>query len=171
MFDVQRWDAIRFLFLYHHGGMYVDFDSECLSPLDPLLNGHSCCLGLEPAGHAVQFKRSLIIGNALMATVPGHPFFEMIIRDLFTKPSVTLKGNKALHVIETTGPLMTTGIYDAYPRKDDIRLLPAELVAPLTIEEVRRIMEGSDMSDLEEKVEKAYAIHYFFGLWHKHLDT
>ena len=170
-YDVQRWDAIRFLFLCQMGGMYVDFDSECLEPIDTLLKGHTCCMGLEPAEQAILFNRPRIIGNALMATVPGHPFFKMIINELFKKTTMYPAGNKARFVIETTGPLMTTRVYEAYTEKDKITLLPAELVAPLTIAEVRMFVEKQEIQELEEKIEKAFAVHYFYGLWHKQLNS
>ena len=47
-YDVQRWDAIRYLILYKMGGVYVDFDYECLEPMDTYIFEKSCCLGLEP---------------------------------------------------------------------------------------------------------------------------
>jgi mannosyltransferase OCH1-like enzyme len=37
LYNVQRWDAIRYLILDRIGGMYVDFDYESLEPLDMLL--------------------------------------------------------------------------------------------------------------------------------------
>ncbi|MDR1368827.1 MAG: hypothetical protein LBJ72_01685, partial [Dysgonamonadaceae bacterium] len=73
--------------------------------------------------------------------------------------------NKAVHVIETTGPFMTTRIYDAYPRTEDVTLLPPELVAPLTLEEVQQILDGHETEEMEVKLEKAFAVHYFFGSW------
>jgi inositol phosphorylceramide mannosyltransferase catalytic subunit len=33
-YDVQRWDAIRYLILFKFGGFYADLDYECLEPLD-----------------------------------------------------------------------------------------------------------------------------------------
>jgi mannosyltransferase OCH1-like enzyme len=36
-YNIQRYDAIRYLILDKIGGMYVDFDTECLRPHDELL--------------------------------------------------------------------------------------------------------------------------------------
>ena len=33
-FDVQRWDVIRYLILYQLGGVYIDFDYECIDSVD-----------------------------------------------------------------------------------------------------------------------------------------
>jgi mannosyltransferase OCH1-like enzyme len=166
-FDVQRWDAIRYLILYYQGGLYVDMDYECLEPLDTLLCDSSCCMGLEPSVNAVRHNMPHIVGNALMASVPGHHYFERIIENVFSESNTSLPGNKnkSLHIIETTGPFMTTRIYDAYPSSEEITLLPAELIAPLTLAEVRQLLNGHETKEMEEKIEKAFAVHYFFGSW------
>lgn len=83
-FNVQRWDAIRYLILYRIGGMYVDMDYECMEPFDELLGGNTCCLGLEPARHSSSFKKPYIVGNALMACIPEHNFFKSIINHVFS---------------------------------------------------------------------------------------
>ena len=167
-YDAQRWDAIRYLILYKMGGLYVDMDYECFKRLDPLLDGHVCCMGLEPTEHARQFKLPYIVGNALMAAIPGHRYFKMIIDAIFAvqEAPVSPVQYKPRYVIETTGTLMTTRMYDAYPFKDEIALLPAEQIAPLTMEEVRSLIDGCETSDIEEKAEKAFAAHYFLGLWY-----
>ncbi|GHS98508.1 hypothetical protein FACS189421_07240 [Bacteroidia bacterium] len=162
-FDVQRWDAIRYLILYHFGGLYADMDYECLEPLDALLNDSICCMGMEPEENAITHHRDMIIGNALMASVPGHPYFKMIIDDM--RQNDIHITHKATQIMETTGPFMVTRIYKNYPEKSEITLLPAELIAPLTLEEVRKIMSEQETQSLEDKVEKAFAIHYFFGSW------
>ena len=32
-YPIQRWDAVRYMLLYHYGGTYVDLDAKCLTPL------------------------------------------------------------------------------------------------------------------------------------------
>ena len=34
--EIFRVDAVRYFFLYLHGGIYVDLDTQCLKPLEPL---------------------------------------------------------------------------------------------------------------------------------------
>ena len=34
---VNRNDAVRYFYLYHFGGVYLDFDVGCLKSLEPLL--------------------------------------------------------------------------------------------------------------------------------------
>ena len=77
---------------------------------------------------------------------------------------------KGLQVVESTGPFMTTRVYDSYPKKDEITLLPAELVTPLSADEVQRLIDGDVSPEMEEKVEKAFAIHYFWGSWYPQIS-
>ncbi|GHT19378.1 hypothetical protein AGMMS4957_03790 [Bacteroidia bacterium] len=164
-FDVQRWDAIRYLILYHIGGVYMDLDYECIQPLDVLLTDSSCCMGMDPIGHARVQSKPMMVGNALMAAAPKHKFFQNIIEDMkanFTTDN--LKG-KFLHVLESTGPLMVTRVYENFKRKQTITLLSADLIAPLSQKEVWILRTGHPTPAIADKIEKAFAIHYFFNSW------
>ena len=163
-FDVQRWDFVRYLILERLGGLYVDMDYECIEPVDSLLWNCSCCFGMEPDGHALRLNKPFIIGNAMMACVPGHEFLSRIIKDI-SSSGLQEHNHKGIQIIETTGPYMVNRVYNAYERKDDVTLLPAELVAPLTLEENQKLISGVETPEMEKKVEKAFAIHYFLGSW------
>jgi len=164
-YDVQRWDSIRYLILYHFGGLYVDMDYECIEPIDSLLDDSTCCMGLEPSEHAIENRKNIILGNALMASVPRHPYFDTIIKTI-KQGEMRRFPNKALQVMETTGPFMLTRMYENYPNKDEITLLPAELIAPLCITEIQDFLQDKITEEMELKVERAFAIHYFGGSWH-----
>ncbi len=63
--------------------LYLDLDFECLRPLDLLLAGAELVLRLEPQSHAERpavKQRGLdkIVCNALIASMPNHPFWERI---------------------------------------------------------------------------------------------
>lgn len=164
-YPVQRWDAIRYLILYQIGGLYVDLDYECLEPITPLLLNSTCCLALEPALNAIKFNKPHIIGNALMATVPNHSYFKMVINDVFYSEEKYLNEDKGTEIVESTGPFMMGRVYETYREKENITLIPGDLVTPLTYSEVRLVIKGQETKEIETKVEKAYAIHYFFGSW------
>lgn len=164
-YSVQRWDAVRYFFLYKMGGLYVDMDYECIEPFDQLLHGKNCCFGMDPEQHADIFRKPYIITNAMMASVPHHPFFKHII-DLLPK-TASSSANKFYQVLETTGPFFLTQAYDLYPEKDGIYLFPAEYTSPLTQNEIRQYRCGAlGDEQIEPKLEKAVAIHYFFGSWY-----
>lgn len=167
-YDVQRWDAIRYLILYQMGGVYVDFDYECLEPLDSLLTGKKCCFAQEPPEHARMFGKESYFNNALIAVIPGHPYVLQLIKRVFRADTRTYS-NKMAEVLQTTGPLMLMEEYELYPGKEDIYLIPAEYVSPFTKKQVNEYRTGNLSSEkleiMEKSLEKAYAVHYFMGTW------
>ena len=83
----MRVDAARYFIMHHFGGVYVDLDFECLRAIDPLLEGKTLLLGLEPGSHlgqqvARQSGLERIVGNAFIASQAGHPFWEHVFRQL-----------------------------------------------------------------------------------------
>lgn len=167
-YNVQRWDAIRYLILDKIGGMYTDFDSECLLSHNELLRGKECCFSIEPYEHGVVFGKELYFNNALMASVPEHPFMKGIIEKVFSyvpKEGELPWGKKIMEVLTTTGPLTLVNLYEDYADKESIYLIPAKYTSPLTKDEVQSIMRGNESDELEQKLEDAYSIHYFFNGW------
>lgn len=166
-YNIQRWDVIRYLILYKMGGMYVDFDYECLASFDDYISGDgNCYFAMEPEDHCINFFGRDTFNNALMATCPGHYFFEKIIGHIFFESKYICKNNKVRDVHATTGPVMLTELYSDYPNKENIILWPEELVSPWSKIEVRDVMNKSaDEHNMEKKLENAIAIHYFFSLW------
>lgn len=171
-YDVQRWDTIRYLFLYKLGGMYVDFDYEAIEPLHSILGNHSCYFASEPKEHAQLFGKNTYINNGLIIAIPNHPFIKEIIDCVMTKyPASIVYKNKMHEVLLTTGPLMVTNLYELYANKHDIYIIPAEIVAPFNKVEVAGYINNENPSPdvkmmLEKKIEKAKAIHYFMGSWY-----
>lgn len=162
-YEVQRWDAIRYLILYHFGGVYVDLDYECLKSIESIVENKVCCLGMEPQDHCRIHNREYIVGNAFMAVEPENIFFKSILEEISNIS--TSNTDKFYDVLETTGPFMMTDLYKSYVDKKSISLIPAEQVAPLSVGEVRMLVKGKVTDEISAKIEKAYAIHYFFGSW------
>jgi len=161
-YDIQRVDAVRYLFLYTFGGIYVDLDFECLHSLERLLKDQECLFGLEPQEHCQIHNRDRIIGNALMATVPQHSFFRAIIQDL--TDHYPLQGDANNIVLETTGPFMLTRVYDRY-RPADVALLSNDHVYPLSVSELERAARKGWSEADRQKLGEAYAVHYFAATW------
>jgi mannosyltransferase OCH1-like enzyme len=169
-YNIQRWDVIRYLVLYKMGGVYVDFDSECLKSHDTLFKGKSCCFSMEPEVHGKVFNKDLYFNNALMACLPNHPFMKEIIDKAFqyTHPQRELSsGERIMEILMTTGPLLIVDLYERYLPKDEIFLISAEHTSPLTDKEIKLITRGYESEDLELKLKEAYSIHYFFNGWVK----
>jgi len=157
---IQRADAARYFILHHSGGVYLDLDFECLRPLDALLAGRQFVLGLEPAVHLESEMVRLeglteLVGNALIASTPGHPFWEHVFKQLVA--SAAFPGP-----LVSTGPIMLTRAVQSYPARGQLVLEPAEHLYPVDNlhpwdqlpEEARRQVLAS-----------AYAIHHWRGSW------
>jgi glycosyltransferase involved in cell wall biosynthesis len=162
--DIQRWNAIRYMILDTYGGVYVDFDCECLEPMDEHLRGKSCCLGLEPQQHSQMLGCDRVISPSFIAAEKGHSFLKRIIESL---PVIkTRVQDKVRSVHETTGSLMLTDLYEMWPAKEQVSLLPSSLVSPLTRTEVQMFLRGElDEEIMEDKLTDAFAIHYYWHSW------
>ena len=60
---------------------------------------------------------------------------------------------------------MLNNLYGEYRTKDNIILLSADLIASLSAMEISLVLAGRETSEMEDKVEDAFALHYFFGQW------
>lgn len=169
-FDVQRWDAVRYLILYKMGGLYVDTDYESLKSLVPLLEGQSCCFSMEPDTHVYSHKHihEQVFNNALIYSEPDNWFMKKIIDEVFSEVTfIHSVEDKYECVLETTGPWRLVDLYDNLlpDERDKIFLIPAKYVTPFDIPQVIRLRQGERSEELENCLDEAYAVHYFFGSW------
>ncbi|MEU6651938.1 glycosyltransferase [Streptomyces sp. NPDC046900] len=155
---IMRADAIRYFLLDHFGGLYVDLDFECLSPVDGILDGQELVLGCEPEVHTrllLARRRGFgrIVGNAFIASRPGHPFWAHVHRQL-------VGAHKLPDPLDVTGPFFLTRAIDSTPEADSITVLGPEVlypkVSPYTTE-----LFGPQKADYE----RAYAVHHWSGSW------
>jgi mannosyltransferase OCH1-like enzyme len=63
------------MYLHRFGGVYADMDFESIRPMDEYLKGKQLILGRMGDDH--NFGHS--IPNALMASIPGHPFWIKVL--------------------------------------------------------------------------------------------
>jgi len=173
-YNIQRWDAIRYLILYKVGGLYVDFDYESILSMENILSDKSCCFALEPPSHLSSFGRQFqfAFNNALMACIPGHPFMKRIIHQVFTQKISKETEIKEICVLSTTGPWMLVDLYQTLTKeeKEGIYLIPSKYVTPFDIMQAKRLRQGELSEELENCLQEAYAVHYFFSDW-RNTDT
>lgn len=160
---IQRVDAVRYFILQKMGGVFIDIDFECFQNIEPLLENSGCVFGTEPKEHCERFKKDIIVCNAFMACHLGNKFFKLICEKI--KSGKIKEKNSIIDILESTGPFVLTETYKNYKDKDEIKLLPSDVIYPLTIGETRRVFKGEIDEDIERKVNKAYAVHYFIGSW------
>lgn len=127
--NIQRADAIRYFILYKFGGLYVDLDFECFKNFEPVLNNHSFIIGCEPTDHAKGlYNLNRLLCNALIASVPKHPFLLMLINQMHMTHNY-----QADDVLTTTGPILVNNSYNHYSKHwNDIKVYEPKLFYPLT---------------------------------------
>ena len=162
--DIQRWYAIRYLILFLYGGLYVDMDYLCLEPIDSLIGNSTCCMSIEPQVDTMVYHKPLIIGNSFMACIVGHNYFKNIIEDMKINYKKKFSNNEFHEIMESTGTFLTTRIHNSYPEKEEITLIPTELITPLTFNESRLLINGHETQDIEDKIEKAFTVCYYLKL-------
>ena len=161
---ICRADAIRYFLLRHFGGVYADLDFECLRPLAPLLEGRGAVLGLEPTSHVASHRQQgyeldWIICNALMASEPGHPFWDHVLARLIETANQS-------GPLDATGPFFLTRAMNSYPDKGQVKVLPADLLYPADASDCA---EGRlfDPEYWDRVTGRAYATHHWAGTWYK----
>ncbi len=165
--NIQRVDAIRYFILLKHGGVYIDLDFECLENIEPLLEGKQCVLGEEPEEHCLIHNKKLIISNAFMASEANHLFFHSICDELERSSYDSHHPNNM--VLESTGSFMITRVYNNYDYKNDVTLLKSNIISPLSSNEVQQILNNDVIpSEIQDKIDTAYAVHYYWGTWWKY---
>jgi hypothetical protein len=167
---VEKADIMRYFILYHHGGVYADLDMECLRPWEPLLRRHDegfqCALGAEPHQHAQkQGSRNMLICNAMMFSVAGHPFWEEVFNKLLDRvPELGMNaaGGEWVSPVDTTGPVMLSELYESQPvAYRDVAVYPSTAFYPLkdNRDKYKPIDPG------EAKFRQSWAVHRWHHLW------
>lgn len=166
--EIYRADMVRYFYLYMYGGLYVDLDTQCLKPLDAVLEQSGVILGrLASTPYPAES-----IPNAIMASSPGEEFWLYLIARAMTEAGRT-EGPA-----QVTGPALLFRALQSYaagdPRPADVvgllsRLLPPHLlpkpgVTPIHIlppaewyplswseksEQHKRVLAGEHLSQAE----------------------
>lgn len=96
---VMRADISRLLYLYTEGGWYSDTDYYWVRDPTPLAGEASIVLPVSRDGTA---ESPAMLGNAVMASEPGHPFWMYLVGRIFDQSGL---GNATKEQIEElTGP-------------------------------------------------------------------
>jgi len=145
-------DMMRYEILLRYGGVYVDFDFECLKPLDDLNHMYDFYIGIQPidCGH-------LQLGIGLIGAVAGHPILRRAVSAL--REGWDLPENKQ-NPPARTGPVFFTQVFYESANQDgyiDIAL-PAHYIYPMpckdfTLKKKKWLDQG------------ALGIHYWAGSW------
>jgi len=161
---IKRADAIRYMFLYHHGGIYADLDFECLKPFDELLNvykDYDIILGSMDAGVGSQWHLSNNIPNAIMISKPGCTFWLKVLKEMERRSKIP--GRPEVQ----TGPVVLKDVY-TWSWGYSIKVLPPSVLYPIswaTGEEERKAALASETTSLTQRMKAKYPDSYAVTYW------
>lgn len=139
-------DVARYFILYEEGGVFVDSDFECIEPFDDLVADKDFSLSTDPHHSCCQ-----TLSDSILISKRKHPFLNFIISNL--------KANT--DQLEMGRNVFINKMYCGYNEKNDIAILPFEMVNPCTKDEIK--LFGCNLFTeeyIQDKVSDAYSICY-----------
>lgn len=163
---IQQVDAVRYMWLYQHGGIYADLDMQCLQSLEPLLQQeeerHSAVviLGEENEKHKDGTSR---VGNAIMISSRGHPFWLAVLQEIQRRTKNVSHPQDVTVAWNTTGPHMLHEVYQQWLRDRTIPpviVLSSEFFYPKQWEAQPQwgLVRASEFPH-------SFTIHHWAGTW------
>lgn len=147
-FPIQRVDTLKYFLMYRRGGIYMDYDIECLKPFETYFDQNKVYLVEESS-----FISPYRFNNFLIASPKGHPFWLFVFKEL----EDGLENMKnfdfldVLRILESTGPGVLQRAYEKYTMlngSEDFHILPKELFNPCDA-----------CGNLSSSINSAYLIH------------
>ena len=166
--EIKRADAIRYMFLYKYGGIYVDMDFECLKPLDDLLEEnlrYDILLGsIESSSNLWHLSNS--IPNAIMISKPANQFWIRLLEEMMSVAES--KAQRKGRVEEETGPVVLKEVYDN-SWFSNIRVLPPNVLYPISWitdgKKRQESLEADDLTSLTQSMKITYPSSYAVTYW------
>ncbi|RLV10189.1 hypothetical protein CTZ27_02875 [Streptomyces griseocarneus] len=143
----ERSDIARLEIMLRCGGVYADTDVECLRPLDELLAGVEAFVSTADFGAAIE--------NAVLGTVPGHPYFAACVEQL----PVRTADPRVQDPCFKTGPSMMSDVFRHLREltgRPPLTVFPKELFYPYNYAEPHR---------RTEHFPDAYTAHHWALSW------
>lgn len=160
-------DAIRYFILHKYGGVYMDQDLLIYRSIEPLLHdGRKLVLIRGSLGMRL-WKQEFGLNNYFMASIAGHPFFELVIQQLplAHKSWFHIRGSRD-SVLLVTGPAFLSRCLELYTKSkienngdDGIHLLPQMTFFN------QSLMERVFSMDRSGEDEWFYGMHSYDATW------
>jgi len=138
-----RSDIARYEILHRFGGVYVDCDVEPLRSFESLLG---------PSGFAGWEEQDVFVGNTVLGSVPGNPFFAAMI----DAARGGAKANKGRSVTWMTGPRVLTRLYGEWRDKNNLHVYPQKYFFPYSYKDLK-----SNVPPESLKYPEAYSVHHW----------
>lgn len=116
---IELCDVSRYILELLKGGIYADLDFKNIRPLKDVIEGKEIMLVHEPEEHTQwislgpgSYQVVTPISNGIMASAPGHPFWEAVLNHILENYETDIKNGKM--ATETTGPFMLQRVLSKY---------------------------------------------------------
>jgi len=143
-YNIQRADAIRYFLLKDFGGVYCDMDIEVMGSLNEYFDNN-------PPGDVFLVKSGNVpvFTNCFMASKPGAPFWDDVIKELRNPEIPWYAVSKHFLVMFSTGPLMLNNVVNK--TKYIISYLPRNVFMAYSIsDDTSIIKEGALLKNHNE---------------------
>ena len=148
----MRADLLRYMYMDRFGGLYLDLDYEFFKPFD--LNDCVLVLPRESNDDAPVY-----LGNCILASVPGHPFWKALIEAIRRHPPTRETVRTEDDSIDQAGPGMVTRVWgEQFSNDPSIFIPPRSWFHPPTPK------NAEELRIVKAKPE-TYGVHWCFGSW------
>ncbi len=113
---IQRVDAIRYMFLYIYGGIYIDMDYIVLKSFNEIIKHMD---ESEKTIGLMKSNNTNILTNSFIISRPKEEFWLHCIENMKTPLKFWVIG-KHMKVLKSTGPYMLSETYDRFENKEHI---------------------------------------------------
>jgi mannosyltransferase OCH1-like enzyme len=169
---IFRIDAVRYLYMYHYGGVYMDLDMRVYRNIGPLIDNAKGVV-VARMGSDEEFIHS--IPNAWMASPPKNPFWLCLLNEIKEASEKGRYWSRNYWEAEwRTGPIMFKSVVDRYKRKypSTITILHENAIFAFNwLSNDLICYMGNDLFDMKKCDEKyasvpnKYAISYWSHSW------
>lgn len=127
-YNIQRVDAIRPMWLYVHGGVYMDMDYEVTTSDFSTLFEDTKDLCFVPSANVTTYYT-----NSLMASRPGNPFWISYLKGMIEPLPWYKHFGKHFTVMYSTGPMILTNMIKEELNSYDYTILPSSKLTPCSV--------------------------------------
>lgn len=127
---IMKIDFMKYIILYHYGGIYADIDTICLKNIDPLIKYYSKAnVLLTEVPPFTKLERTFLsysmnldydtnyLNNGILLSSKKHPFWMVVINTIIKTKYAYPRMLYTANVFEKTGPLMLMNTYNKYKGK------------------------------------------------------
>jgi hypothetical protein len=158
---VCRVDAAKYFLMHSYGGIYLDFDIECVRPIEPLLaqcEGARFIVSKEPQSTCKRAYKNIlryVPSNGFLCCEPNYEGIEEIVRLLIDHAALEER-----HILLATGPPILYKFIEEHAQwYGGVQVLDSQYLFGAE--------PGADMETISRIREKqtCYGIHRFDNTW------